>query len=185
MSGNLSPSSTNNNQPQSQQQPQQQPPPQVPVPTASVMCCANSGRNSVTDPVSGQTVCSCQYDSTRINLSQYSHPIGVYSATPYPSTNQNPYQSIAMDSSAYFPSLVSTIIIMTIPQSQSKNGPFGSRAKKAHNLTFYLSRGAERRGATLFKILLFLESLINLCHGKNVHCFQKGMLHICTLNLFF
>ncbi|EAT40787.1 AAEL007505-PA [Aedes aegypti] len=59
----------------------------------------------MTDPVSGQTVCSCQYDSARLALSSYSRiptgSVGVY-GTPYPSTEQNPYPSIGVDSSAFY-----------------------------------------------------------------------------------
>lgn len=64
----------------------------------------------MTDPVSGQTVCSCQYDSARLALSGYSRiptgGVGVYGA-PYPSTDQNPYPSIGVDSSAFYSPLVS------------------------------------------------------------------------------
>ncbi|XP_055844854.1 homeobox protein araucan isoform X2 [Episyrphus balteatus] len=67
-------------------------------------CCEN-GRPIMTDPVSGQTVCSCQYDSARLALSSYSRiqtaGVGVY-GTPYPSTDQNPYPSIGVDSSAFY-----------------------------------------------------------------------------------
>ncbi|XP_065080193.1 homeobox protein araucan-like isoform X2 [Ochlerotatus camptorhynchus] len=67
-------------------------------------CCEN-GRPIMTDPVSGQTVCSCQYDSARLALSSYSRiptgSVGVY-GTPYPSTEQNPYPSIGVDSSAFY-----------------------------------------------------------------------------------
>lgn len=64
----------------------------------------------MTDPVSGQTVCSCQYDSARLALSGYSRiptgSVGVY-GTPYPSTDQNPYPTIGVDSSAFYSPLVS------------------------------------------------------------------------------
>ncbi|XP_061395829.1 homeobox protein caupolican-like [Musca vetustissima] len=68
-------------------------------------CCEN-GRPIMTDPVSGQTVCSCQYDSARLALSSYSRmptaaSVGVY-GTAYPSTEQNPYPSIGVDSSAFY-----------------------------------------------------------------------------------
>nr|ALD49740.1 Iroquois protein [Nilaparvata lugens] len=71
-------------------------------------CCEN-GRPIMTDPVSGQTVCSCQYDSAaRLALSAASgYPAArlaasSYAATAphYPSTDQNPYPSI--DSSAFY-----------------------------------------------------------------------------------
>ncbi|CAD7083060.1 unnamed protein product [Hermetia illucens] len=71
---------------------------------ATGSCCEN-GRPIMTDPVSGQTVCSCQYDSARLALSGYSRiptaGVGVY-GTPYPSTDQNPYPSIGVDSSAFY-----------------------------------------------------------------------------------
>lgn len=74
---------------------------------ATSTCCEN-GRPIMTDPVSGQTVCSCQYDSARLALSGYSRlpSAGVY-GTPYPSTDQNPYPSIGVDSSAFYSPLVS------------------------------------------------------------------------------
>lgn len=70
-------------------------------------CCEN-GRPIMNDPVSGQTICSCQYDSARLALSSYSRlpSAGVY-GTPYPSTDQNPYPSIGVDSSAFYSPLVS------------------------------------------------------------------------------
>lgn len=77
---------------------------------ATSSCCEN-GRPIMTDPVSGQTVCSCQYDSARLALSGYSRiptgSVGVY-GSPYPSTDQNPYPSIGVDSSAFYSPLVST-----------------------------------------------------------------------------
>jgi len=72
--------------------------------TPATACCEN-GRPVLTDPVSGQTVCSCQYDSARLALSGY-RSAGVY-GTPYPSTDQNPYPSIGVDSSAFYSPLVS------------------------------------------------------------------------------
>lgn len=75
----------------------------------SASTCCENGRPIMTDPVSGQTVCSCQYDSARLALSGYSRlpSAGVY-GTPYPSTDQNPYPSIGVDSSAFYSPLVST-----------------------------------------------------------------------------
>ncbi|KAH8372452.1 hypothetical protein KR093_011617, partial [Drosophila rubida] len=74
------------------------------TPTTGSSCCEN-GRPIMTDPVSGQTVCSCQYDTARLALSSYSRlpaaSVGVY-GSPYPSTDQNPYQSIGVDSSAFY-----------------------------------------------------------------------------------
>uniref|UniRef100_A0A1Y1LX74 Homeobox domain-containing protein n=1 Tax=Photinus pyralis TaxID=7054 RepID=A0A1Y1LX74_PHOPY len=63
--------------------------------------CCESGRPLVTDPVTGQSVCSCQYDSARLAALQYPRSVGVY-GTPYPSTDQNPYPSIGVDSSAFY-----------------------------------------------------------------------------------
>lgn len=68
--------------------------------------CCESGRPLVTDPVTGQSVCSCQYDSARLAALQYPRSVGVY-GTPYPSTDQNPYPSIGVDSSAFYSPLVS------------------------------------------------------------------------------
>ncbi|CAO1356648.1 unnamed protein product [Diamesa serratosioi] len=70
--------------------------------TSASTCCEN-GRPIMTDPVSGQTVCSCQYDSARLALSGYSRlPSASVYGTPYPSTDQNPYPSIGVDSSAFY-----------------------------------------------------------------------------------
>ncbi|CAG9858130.1 unnamed protein product [Phyllotreta striolata] len=68
--------------------------------------CCESGRPLVTDPVTGQSVCSCQYDSARLAALQYRNAsvgvgVGVYGA-PYPSTDQNPYPSIGVESSAFY-----------------------------------------------------------------------------------
>lgn len=76
--------------------------------TPATACCEN-GRPVLTDPVSGQTVCSCQYDSARLALSGY-RSAGVY-GSPYPSTDQNPYPSIGVDSSAFYSPLVSKFCI--------------------------------------------------------------------------
>uniref|UniRef100_A0A1A9V320 Homeobox domain-containing protein n=1 Tax=Glossina austeni TaxID=7395 RepID=A0A1A9V320_GLOAU len=76
-----------------------------PTNTGSSPSCCENGRPIMTDPVSGQTVCSCQYDSARLALSSYSRmpatSVGVY-GPPYPSTEQNPYPSISVDSSAFY-----------------------------------------------------------------------------------
>lgn len=77
--------------------------------TASGTSCCENGRPIMTDPVSGQTVCSCQYDPSRLTLSYprlSTSGVGVYGA-PYPSTDQNPYPSIGVDSSAFYSPLVS------------------------------------------------------------------------------
>lgn len=74
--------------------------------TGPTQCC-ESGRPLVTDPVTGQSVCSCQYDSARLAALQYRNAsVGVY-GTPYPSTDQNPYPSIGVESSAFYSPLVS------------------------------------------------------------------------------
>jgi len=73
-------------------------------------CCEN-GRPIITDPVSGQTVCSCQYDPARLAIGGYSRMalpsggVGVYGG-PYPSNEQNPYPSIGVDNSAFYAPLV-------------------------------------------------------------------------------
>ncbi|XP_076760587.1 homeobox protein araucan isoform X2 [Xylocopa sonorina] len=74
-------------------------------------CCEN-GRPMMTDPVTGQTVCSCQYDSAaRLALGAYPRlaPTATsYSSYPTPTpstTDQGPYPSIGMDSSAFYPPL--------------------------------------------------------------------------------
>lgn len=78
----------------------------------SASTCCENGRPIMNDPVSGQTICSCQYDSARLALSSYSRlpSAGVY-GTPYPSTDQNPYPSIGVDSSAFYSPLVSKFFV--------------------------------------------------------------------------
>uniref|UniRef100_A0A1A9ZG08 Uncharacterized protein n=1 Tax=Glossina pallidipes TaxID=7398 RepID=A0A1A9ZG08_GLOPL len=78
--------------------------------------CCNNGRPMITDPVTGQSVCSCQYEpnpSSRLAaLGSYSR---LTSATPitagvgmsvfgstYPSNDQNPYPSITVESATPF-----------------------------------------------------------------------------------
>lgn len=95
-------------------------------------CCEN-GRPIMTDPVSGQTVCSCQYDSARLALSagyasripSSAAGVGVY-GTPYPSNDQNPYPSIGVDSSAFYSPLVSIGIIGVNLISASQDGALAS-----------------------------------------------------------
>ncbi|KAF0307321.1 Homeobox protein araucan [Amphibalanus amphitrite] len=71
--------------------------------------CCETGR-LVADPVTGQPVCSCQYESSRLAaLNSYPRlPAG--SSLPYGAaysgTDQGPYPSIGVDSS-YFSSMVS------------------------------------------------------------------------------
>ncbi|XP_001353412.3 homeobox protein caupolican [Drosophila pseudoobscura] len=73
------------------------------------MSCCENGRPIITDPVSGQTVCSCQYDPARLAIGGYSRMalpsagvgVGVYGG-PYPSNEQNPYPSIGVDNSAFY-----------------------------------------------------------------------------------
>lgn len=81
-------------------------------------CCEN-GRPMMTDPVTGQTVCSCQYDNAaRFALGAYPRlPTATsYSSYPTPTpstTDQGPYPSIGMDSSAFYSPLVSSLSFLT------------------------------------------------------------------------
>lgn len=81
-------------------------------------CCEN-GRPVMTDPVTGQTVCSCQYDSAaRLALGAYPRlapAATTYSSYPTPTsstTDQGPYPSIGMDSSAFYSPLVSESLLL-------------------------------------------------------------------------
>jgi len=70
------------------------------VTTSPGTSCCEGGRPLVTDPVTGQSVCSCQYDPTRLTLSSYPR-LAAYAPTPYPPpTEQNPYPSL--ESSAFY-----------------------------------------------------------------------------------
>ncbi|KAG7187628.1 hypothetical protein KM043_016689 [Ampulex compressa] len=81
----------------------------TPVTGAAGPGCCENGRPMMTDPVTGQTVCSCQYDSAaRLALGAYPRlaPTATsYSSYPTPTpstTDQGPYPSIGMDSSAFY-----------------------------------------------------------------------------------
>lgn len=87
----------------------------TPVAGATGPGCCENGRPMMTDPVTGQSVCSCQYDSAaRLALGAYPRlaPTATsYSSYPTPTpstTDQGPYPSIGMDSSAFYPPLVSS-----------------------------------------------------------------------------
>ncbi|KAK0091428.1 hypothetical protein PV326_003244, partial [Microctonus aethiopoides] len=85
----------------------------TPVGSATGGGCCENGRPMMTDPVTGQTVCSCQYDSAaRLALGAYPRlapPTTSYSSYPTPTpsaTDQGPYPSIGMDSSAFYSPLL-------------------------------------------------------------------------------
>lgn len=86
----------------------------TPVGATGSGCCEN-GRPMMTDPVTGQTMCSCQYDNAaRIALAgaypRLAPAATSYSSYPTPTpstTDQGPYPSIGMDSSAFYSPLVS------------------------------------------------------------------------------
>ncbi|XP_018015534.2 homeobox protein araucan [Hyalella azteca] len=73
--------------------------------------CCEGGRTIMTDPGSGQPICSCQYD--RLALGSYSRlgsglgASGAVYGSTYPSSEQSPYPSIGVDSSAFYSPLVS------------------------------------------------------------------------------
>lgn len=74
------------------------------ISSISTSCCEN-GRPIMTDPHTGQTVCSCQYGTGL--LSAYSRVPGLtdsmYSTTPYPSQG---YVPLGTDPSAFYSPLV-------------------------------------------------------------------------------
>ncbi|XP_035707459.1 homeobox protein araucan isoform X2 [Folsomia candida] len=69
------------------------------IASSPAMTCCEGGRPLVTDPVTGHQVCSCQYDPSRLTLSSYPR-ISPYGPSPYPPTEQNPYQTL--ESSAFY-----------------------------------------------------------------------------------
>ncbi|XP_034951185.1 homeobox protein araucan-like isoform X2 [Chelonus insularis] len=82
---------------------------ETPVGSSTGAGCCENGRPMMTDPMTGQTVCSCQYDSAaRLALGAYPRlgpPATSYSTYPTPTpsaTDQSPYPSIGMDSSAFY-----------------------------------------------------------------------------------
>lgn len=112
--------------------------------TPAASCC-DTPRPIITDPVTGQTVCSCQYDNARLALSSYprlsSAAVGVY-GTPYPSTDQNPYPSIGVDSSAFYSPLVRILFqgptierVYRAVHQLSSNKTYRSRCENLHVFT--------------------------------------------------
>ncbi|XP_037950519.1 homeobox protein araucan-like [Teleopsis dalmanni] len=93
--------------------------------TAAPPCCDN-GRTIMPESVAGQSFCSYQYDPTRLALSSYGRiqsaaGVGVYS-TAYPSTEQNPYPSIGVESAPFYSTLFlssNSLTTLTNPAVQS------------------------------------------------------------------
>lgn len=86
--------------------------------------CCDTGRPLFTDPITGQTVCSCQYDQSIINYQRLASGMGVGAGPGMPlSMYSTPYSAETM--AAYFPALgggdqpqfypnpVSTLFIMS------------------------------------------------------------------------
>jgi hypothetical protein len=71
------------------------------IATSPVTTCCEGGRPVATDPVTGQSVCSCQYDASRLTLSSYPR-LNPYGPSPYAPQNDHnpPYPSL--DSSAFY-----------------------------------------------------------------------------------
>lgn len=66
--------------------------------------CCDTGRPLFTDPITGQTVCSCQYDQSIINYQRLASGMGVGGAPGMPlSMYSTPYSAETM--AAYFPAL--------------------------------------------------------------------------------
>lgn len=66
--------------------------------------CCDTGRPLFTDPITGQTVCSCQYDQSIINYQRLASGMGVGGAPGMPlSMYSAPYSAETM--AAYFPAL--------------------------------------------------------------------------------
>lgn len=87
------------------------PPSSAPTPRA---CCEN-GRPVMTDPHTGQTICSCQYGSALLN--SYQRLPGLASnllgATPYSGTGTQGYVGLGSEGSAFYSPLVSSILFST------------------------------------------------------------------------
>lgn len=66
--------------------------------------CCDTGRPLFTDPITGQTVCSCQYDQSIINYQRLASGMGVGGGPGMPlSMYSSPYSAETM--AAYFPAL--------------------------------------------------------------------------------
>ncbi|KAK3579018.1 hypothetical protein CHS0354_034817 [Potamilus streckersoni] len=83
----------------------------VSSPTTPRGCCEN-GRPIMTDPHSGQTICSCQYGAALLNYSRVSGlPEGVY-GTPYPPGATQGYVPLGAEGSAFYSPLATTAFEM-------------------------------------------------------------------------
>ena len=81
--------------------------------TSPRACCEN-GRPIMTDPHTGQTVCSCQYGTALLNYSRVQGlPEGIYgaSAAAYAVGATQGYVPLGAEGSAFYSPLVSTCII--------------------------------------------------------------------------
>lgn len=71
-------------------------------------CCEN-GRPIMTDPHTGQTICSCQYSSTLLSYARVPGlPEGVYGNPAYAAATQG-YVPLGSEGSAFYSPLVSII----------------------------------------------------------------------------
>ena len=93
------------------------PPPSGPITSLSTSlppssCCEN-GRPIITDPHTGQSVCSCQYGSGLLSAYNRVPSIGdnMYTSPHYATQG---YMPLNTDTSAFYSPLVSTLFIMYI-----------------------------------------------------------------------
>lgn len=73
--------------------------------------CCDTGRPLFTDPITGQTVCSCQYDQSIINYQRLASgiapPLSMYS-TPYSAETMAAYfPALSSDQPPFYPNPVS------------------------------------------------------------------------------
>lgn len=84
--------------------------------TSSRACCEN-GRPIMTDPHTGQTICSCQYGTALLNYSRVQGlPEGVYgaSAAAYAAGATQGYVPLGTEGSAFYSPLVRRFLFFVV-----------------------------------------------------------------------
>ncbi|CAN7978245.1 unnamed protein product, partial [Ixodes persulcatus] len=87
------------------------------APAAGTPCC-ESGRPVLTDPITGQTVCSCQYDAQLLNyqrLAASGLPINMYGTAAYAAGEQGFLPLGAAEQSAFYSPSVSDRAVLWSP----------------------------------------------------------------------
>lgn len=127
-------------------------------PAAPARCC-DTGRPIFQDPITGQTVCSCQYELLNYQRLASGVPLSMYSA-PYPDA------AAAAGMAAYFPALA------------ADQPPFYANTVRRHFLClhlFYIPAAPSRLPHSLTKY--FLSLLVPICSSSKSRNRQNVVLN--------